>query len=187
MIAARAPRRPRGFSPGGFTLLEIILALALIGLLSAVLIGGSARLLGGSTPTPTEVFWKTVSAARKTALENGRDVRLSFDIKERGFALADGAMLKTFPIPPPAPGSAAAALRGDLAVDFLSGQKTGTSIILAGQVVETQPLPYVTFYSDGTCSPFRAQFRLGVNAHIVAIDPWTCAAVLTPADAASKF
>ena len=50
----------------GFTLLEILLALAIIALLASVLIGGSAALLNDRTATPTEVFWKTVQACRKT-------------------------------------------------------------------------------------------------------------------------
>jgi len=66
----------------GFTLLEILLALAIIALLASVLIGGSAALLNDRTATPTEVFWKTVQACRKTALKTGQDVRLGFEPKE---------------------------------------------------------------------------------------------------------
>jgi general secretion pathway protein H len=39
-------------------------------------------------------------------------------------------------------------------------------------------LPYVTFYADGTCSPFRAQLRTGGPARFVTLDPWTCAPLL---------
>jgi prepilin-type N-terminal cleavage/methylation domain-containing protein len=60
-----------GDPAAGFTLLEILLALAVIGLLSAVLIGGSARLLATKPLTPDDVFWKAVAQARKDALERG--------------------------------------------------------------------------------------------------------------------
>jgi general secretion pathway protein H len=38
----------------------------------------------------------------------------------------------------------------------------------------------VIFYPDGTCSPFRIQFRSTSDAHVLSIDPWTCAQTLTP-------
>ena len=55
-------------------------------------------------------------------------------------------------------------------------------ILLGGVAVETQTLPFVTFYSDGTCTPFRAQIQRNGGVTALAIDPWTCAAVLAPAD-----
>jgi general secretion pathway protein H len=55
-------------------------------------------------------------------------------------------------------------------------------VVLAGQVVDTESLPSVTFYGDGTCTAFRVQVRVGVDSHILSIDPWTCAPVLTPPD-----
>jgi general secretion pathway protein H len=39
-------------------------------------------------------------------------------------------------------------------------------------------MPFVTLYSDGTCTPFRVQFHSNGAARIIAIDPWTCAEVL---------
>jgi general secretion pathway protein H len=41
----------------------------------------------------------------------------------------------------------------------------------------------VTFYNDGTCTPFRAQVRTYAGAHMLSVDPWTCAPVLTKTDA----
>ena len=166
----RAPRR-------AFTLLEVLLALAIIALLASVLIGGSASLLNSRAVTPSEVFWKTVQESRKTALKTGRDVRLAFDPKEKKFILSDASGLdpatQEFPIP--APGD-------DLVLTFLTTQKGASMILLGGVAVETQTLPFVTFYSDGTCSPFRAQIQRNGDVTALAIDPWTCAAVLTPAD-----
>lgn len=184
MKAPRLPRRRFRFfgararhassfrSTIGFTLLELLLALGLIGLLATVLIGGSAQLLREKPVSADEVFWKVCSEARKTALTSGRDVRLAFaDDHEHGrrFTVDDGTGPRDFPVP----------VAGDLAVNFLSGQKVaGSAVILAGQVVETQALPSVTFYADGTCTAFRVQIRSGVDAHILSIDPWTCAPVL---------
>jgi prepilin-type N-terminal cleavage/methylation domain-containing protein len=164
----------------GFTLLEILLALALIALLGTVLIGGSARMLADKPESAHDVFWKSVSAARKTALLSGRDVRLAFlDDRDNGkrFTMSEGATTKVFPL----------ITTAEVAVNFLSAQPTaGTLVILAGQAVDTQSLPYVTFYGDGTCTAFRVQIRTGVDAHILNIDPWTCAPVLVSNDSATR-
>lgn len=161
----------------GFTLLEILLALGLVALFATVLIGGSSRLLSDKPVSADEVFWKAVGEARKAALQTGREVKLAYaDDRDHGkrFTVNDGTATKAFPILEASP---------DLAVSFLTGQKgSGNTVILAGQVVETQSLPSVTFYADGTCTAFRVQIRVLADAHILSIDPWTCAEVLTPPD-----
>lgn len=166
----RAPR-------AAFTLLEILLALAIIALLASVLIGGSASLLNSRAVTPSEVFWKTVQECRKAALKSGKDIRLAYDAKEKKFLLSDATGLdpttREFPIPD---------LGDDFTLTFLTTQKGASMILLGGVGVETQTLPFVTFYSDGTCTPFRAQIQKGGSVQALGIDPWTCAAVLSPVD-----
>lgn len=152
----------------GFTLLEILLALALIALLAGVLISGSADLIGDKPTTPEEVFWKAVQRARSGALSGERDVRLSFDAKDKAFVLDDGVKPQTLPVPP----------MRDLTVDLLAAQGGNSSILIGGEVVDSKVIPYVTFYADGTCTPFRVQFRAGGPARVIGIDPWTCARVL---------
>lgn len=152
------------------------MALAVVALLSSVLIGGSAKLLQDKPISTDQVFWKACSEARKAALESRREVQLGFaEDRERGrrFTVTDGADVREFPVQTP----------GDVGVNFLSAQSVaGTAVILAGQVIDTQALPGVTFYPDGTCTAFRVQLRVGVSAHILSIDPWTCAPVLPSKD-----
>jgi prepilin-type N-terminal cleavage/methylation domain-containing protein len=167
-LVSRASRR-------GFTLLEMLLTLALIALLAGALIGGSSALLAEKPPSAHDVFWSTVRTARKTALNTEQDLNLRYDEKTKAFQLTppDGGV-QSFPIPVAGSGN-------DLIVEFLAAQKTGGSILLGGTVVETEPLSGgVTFYADGTCTPFRLQIRVSGGAHIIAIDPWTCSPVLTP-------
>jgi general secretion pathway protein H len=162
-----------GDRAAGFTLLEILLALAVIGLIATVLIGGSARLLVTKPLTTDDVFWKAVAQARKDALERGHETHLGFDAKAKSFQITDltGAA-EAVPLTNPTP---------DMTAEFLpGGEASSSAALLAGNLVETTTIPFVTFYADGTCSPFRVQIRNGVAAHVIKIDPWTCAKILTP-------
>ncbi len=158
-----------------FTVLEVMMVLALIAMLTGVLITGSSRMASGNVATPEDTFWKSVMETRKSALLSGREIHLSFVDKDKDRALVakapDGSEQRyTFE------------WAGELKIDFLSMQKGGSAFLLAGQLIESQTIPFVTFYGDGTCSPFRLQIRDGGEPRIIVIDPWTCALVLPTTD-----
>jgi len=88
--------RVRGARPLGFTLLEILLALALIGLLSASLITAGTHLIDSRPRTPEEVFWEATRTARRTALKTQTEVGLSFDEKEKRFVVTQGETGSSF-------------------------------------------------------------------------------------------
>lgn len=154
-------------------------------LLAAVLIGGSAALLNEQPLSIDEVFWRTVQTARKEALTSEREIRVKFDAQKKQFNLLEG-------LAPPAPGPdgiipeeipvkqipVPAGNATDLAIEFLGAGKAGNSILVGGVLLESQPIPFVTFYSDGTCTPFRVQVARNGAVHTLAVDPWTCAPVL---------
>ncbi len=153
-----------------FTLVEVLVVIALIALLGTLLIAGSISLLRNQGKSIDDIFWLAVQSARKEALQSGRDVRLSYDPKAKAFVLDDGIAPRSLPIP----GAPA-----DLKVSLLSAAGgSGDTVLVGGTLVATQSLPWVTFFRDGICTPFQIQFFVRGSAHTVAIDPWTCAPVL---------
>ena len=168
-------RRARRNRRAGFTLLEILLTLAIIAAMAAVLVSGSIRLTEMKPISPQEIFWKAVQETRKRALRSGAEQQLRITGKNKTLALvASGPNGETsFPFN----------ATSDLQVELLSSGKSRSAILIGGQAVETGSVPYVTFYGDGTCSPFRVQFHAGGNSvFLVSIDPWTCAPVLLADD-----
>lgn len=158
----------------GFTLLEILLAVALIALLSAALVSTSVHLTDRKPRSNDQVFWEAVQMARRSALHSQSDVVLRYDEKNKEFVMSGANGQKSFPL---------ATSADDLRVEFLHADSGNSAILIGGQLVEMQTIPAVTFYGDGTCVPFRVQFRASGAAHVIAIDPWTCAPVLTDKNA----
>lgn len=152
-------------------MLEVLITLALIALLTGVLVIGTNRLLSDRPKTADELFWAATAQVRKDALLNNRDVRLSLDTKTYEFvALADGVETR-YPF----------VAKETAELEFLAPKQGGTSsaMLVGGNLVETQTIPFVTFYGDGTCLPFRAQLKTRNGARVLEIDPWTCAPMLT--------
>jgi prepilin-type N-terminal cleavage/methylation domain-containing protein len=188
-------RRPAGSlaasaqARAAFTLLEILISLALIALLIGATISVSPR--GDSALTTDEVFWKALNEARKQALTTQQDIRLGFDPKAKAFVIGANLGEQTDPnaSTPTSAGAGSPISVGatetfpvqfadKLTVDFLAATKSNSSMLIGGELIETDTKPYVTLYSDGTCTPFRVQFHSSGAARIIALDPWTCAEVL---------
>lgn len=166
---APAPRPTRARS--GFTLLEVLLTLALIALLAGVLVVGVNSMLSDHPKSPEELFWSAVAETRKEALLNNQDVRLSFDTETREFVARSQTGETRHPF----------VERETCDLDFLAPKTPGgfSAILIAGELVETQTLRQVTFYGDGTCSPFRVQLKTRTGVRVLELDPWTCAPVLS--------
>lgn len=152
-----------------FTLMEVLLVLAAIGLITTVMVVGGTRVLRSDDLSPEQILWKAVEEARRFALLHQCEVRVSYDSETQSFRAITPLGTETFPVP----------FDGELQIDFLSAQKAGRSILIGGRLVETEPLTGVSFFEDGTCTPFRVQLRVNNGeAQTIEIDPWTCAPVL---------
>jgi prepilin-type N-terminal cleavage/methylation domain-containing protein len=146
-------------TPGAaaFTLLEVLVVLALIGLISALLIGSSGALLKSIGRDDIETTALTaIAATRHSAVLAGHQQDLHYDDQTRTLSWDAGA----------------AALTGDGTVRLLPAVKT-SAMLVGGQAVEP-PLSRVRFYADGTCDPFRLEIAKDNTSRILSIDPWTC-------------
>lgn len=157
---------PRSSAPG-FTLVEVLLVLALMALVGAVLLPVAGTLFadpGGDDPE--DLLAGVLQEARRTAVLSGRPVALRFDAPGRRFVwTGDGT---------DAPQGERAA-GGVRQVDFLPATRGATGLV-RGQLVETGRPAVMDFFPDGTCTAVRLRMQpVAGAARTVAIDPWTCA------------
>jgi prepilin-type N-terminal cleavage/methylation domain-containing protein len=148
-----------------FTLVEMLMALALMALVSSVLISGMSGFFQQKESRPDDTFWSAVNSARQQALEHEETVSLQFneETAELRWSWHDGQ--DVLPLP-------------QTKLRFLPAEKSATRLI-GGVQFETDALPRVRFYPDGTCDAFRAELTVGSQApRLLRIDPWTCAPML---------
>lgn len=147
----------------GFTLVEVLLVLALLALFAVLFIPGVNSMLREiDSRGPEQIITETMLAARGAALESGRAVELRYDSKERRFQW-DAALKQPEALP------------ADVKLELLPPE-TGSLVLLGGQAVEVGELARVRFFPDGTCDPFRVRLQEGKDApRTLSMDPWTCA------------
>lgn len=162
---AVGPTRAGGLGRG-FTLLEIVVVLALFGLVSVLLLGGSGSLLRAIGREDVEsTTLNAIASARYEAVLAGRTLELRLDEKTRVLDWGAGRAI----------------LAGEDTVRLLPPVQT--SAVLIGGRLEEAAISSVRFHADGTCDPFRVEIVRGQAGRILVIDPWTCT-VLAPGDKA---
>ena len=148
----------QGGVSSGFSLLEIVVVLALFGLIGALLIGGGGSLLQASSRENAENTALTaIAAARHQAVLAGQIVEMRIDEKTRTLEWGAGR----------------APLPEKEELSLLPPVRSG-AMLIGGQLKE-ESIPRVRFYTDGTCDPFRLEITHDTSRRVIAIDPWTCA------------
>ncbi len=160
---------PRVRHRRGFTLIEILLVVALLGLGALLLVNGVTDITRVREPRSDEIFWQGVTAARQLALETDQTVSFRYDRDKRLLTWSAG------------PESLHSLAFSGRLLEFLPVTGQGT-VLIGGQLAETGSLTVVRFYPDGGCDAFRAQLTdASDHRTVLAIDPWTCAPMLTTA------
>lgn len=152
----------------GFTLIEVLLVLALLSLLVTLFIAGASDLFRSQEKTMDDIFWQAVQSARLQAVEGDVTVELRYDDKKKQLRWGAGETGSSLPWP-------------GKTMEFLPVEKRDT-ILIGGQLTDTGRMLLVRFFADGCVENFRAQF-VGNDGRIsqVEIDPWTCAPIVRKA------
>ncbi len=172
------PRRSSTRGRRAFTLLEILLVLALIGLLSGMMITGATRMLNPGPETPTQAFWTMAGAARRYALLNETEVRMSYDTTT-GELVASATNGTDLP-PVKVPGGGDLVFISGISPTALASPNTAVGSVfgdILGNGTDTT-ISSVVFYRDGTCTPFRVTVEGATAGNdaaspTIAVDPWT--------------
>ena len=153
----------------GFTLIEVLLTLALMALVSTVLISGTSQFFQARDDRPDDRFWQAVIAARQAALEQGQPVSLSYDKKTKILQWQA----------PAAPTTPVQSLNLPVKTFRFLPETRDATFLIGGVLTETTNLERVKFYPDGTCDAFRVEIvEMDNRREIIRIDPWTCAPIL---------
>jgi prepilin-type N-terminal cleavage/methylation domain-containing protein len=148
-----------------FTLLEVIMVIALLGLIATLFVAGGREMFRARERTLDDIFWQAVQAARLQAVREDTTVALRFD--EKNHRLVWGSMGEPHALDWPGK-----------SVEFLAAESRD-SILLGGQLVDTNGLKAVRFHADGTIDRFRVQLTdASGRVSRLELDPWTAAPVV---------
>ncbi|MGH8017469.1 MAG: pilus assembly FimT family protein [Opitutaceae bacterium] len=166
-------RRPRS---RGFTVIEILLVIALIGLFSTLFIVNLDALMRVSEGEAVETaFWEAAREARTRALVNRQPQALLYDEEGVAFVVEEQGT---------GAGRRFNVDRGrwteDLEIEIALQKRLPASqfSLVRGQLVEMRDVAMVHFYPDGTCTPFVFSMKVGEDERTIEIDPWTGAELL---------
>ncbi|MDQ5979618.1 MAG: ral secretion pathway protein [Verrucomicrobiota bacterium] len=147
-------------------MLEVILAIALLGLVAGLFISGGSDMFRSRQRTPADIFWEAVQAARLQAVQEDVVVTMRFDEKNQRL-LWHG----------PAGGEHGLDWPGKN-LEFLPADADDT-ILLGGQLVATGAVMAVRFHADGTTDRFRVQLTDAEGrVSQLELDPWTAAPIV---------
>ena len=158
----------------GFTLLEVLLVLVLIGLMSGLFII-SLESMARTTPGDAleAAFWSAMRHAREAAVKTREPQTISFDAKEQQFSVEgpDGAKTIHVDLDSPVENSKLDAV-------FTQVLPSNSFTLVRGRLVTERELPSMTVYPDGTCQPVTVEFRFPDGKSRLTLDPWTCAEIV---------
>ena len=158
----------------GFTLLEILLVLALMGAMAGLFV---ISLESMARTTPGEAlegaFWSAIRQAREAAVKSRFPVTISFDAKELEFVVEgpDGINTASVDLETPVEPSKLDAV-------FTQALPSNSFTLVRGRLVTEREIPSMKVFPDGTCQPVTVEFRFPGGTHRLSIDPWTCAEMI---------
>ncbi|MDQ8187346.1 prepilin-type N-terminal cleavage/methylation domain-containing protein [Pelagicoccus sp. SDUM812002] len=162
-------------SRSGFTLFELLLVLALIGLFSTVFVLNINTLMkDGEMETLEREYWRAVESARTGAVFKQQAHFLEWDPKGRRFLVISGGAAEAFPVEIESP------VELDIDVSFVEVAPENSYVLIGGRLVEKREIVKVGFFADGTCSPFEVSMKIADFETRFQMDPWTGVQLVNP-------
>lgn len=162
-------------SRGGFTLFELLLVIALIGLFSTVFVVNISSLMkDGEMETLERSYWRAVETARTGAVFKQQAHFLEWDSKDNRFLVVSGGVVEAFPV------EIASAADLEIEVLFEEVAPENSYVLIAGQLVAKREIVKAGFFPDGTCSPFQVSMRIAEFETRFQMDPWTGVQLVNP-------
>ncbi len=160
----------------GFTLVELMLTMALIALLSSLFIWNiNALLKQGELEALQNELWAAVEKAKQSAVFSRQRHRVRFDKDQQAFMVSSGGEEVPFIVDTSGMGE-------DIEIEVLFKKvlpRDGYRLV-RGELVTHREVDSVTFYPDGTCTPFSVDLTIGDYKSGYQIDPWTGSQLTTP-------
>ena len=154
---------------GAFTLIELMLTMALIALLSSLFIWNIQSLLKqGELEGLQNELWSAVDKAKQGAVFNRVLHRVRFDSENQAFMVSADGEEVPFKVD-------ISALGEDVEIEVifkLMLPRDGYRLI-QGELVTHKEIETITFYPDGTCTPFSVDLKIAEYESSYQIDPWT--------------
>ena len=161
------PARP------GFTLLETLLAIGLMSMIAAVLIGGSSTLLKSTVRSdPEDALRALLQTVRRTAVQKAAILELIPADNADGSGPDYFWGEENVDQDHPRTEERLPKIEG-VKVQILAPETTGA--ILLGGVASEQAILRMRFYPDGTCDRVRLEVTREEGRRVIPIDPLTCA------------
>ncbi|EDY85242.1 general secretion pathway protein H [Verrucomicrobiia bacterium DG1235] len=163
------------YSRKGFTLVEMLLAIALVAMLGSVFVLNVGTLLrDGELETLEKEYWRAVETARMGAVFKQQPHFIEWDGKGRQFLVRSAGSVESFEIDTESMGDV------EVEVFFEEIAPENSYVLIGGELVSKREIATVGFFPDGTCSPYTVSLKIaGFETHFQ-MDPWTGVQLVNP-------
>ena len=155
----------------------MMLTIALIALLSTMFVWNIKTLLKqGEMEALQNEFWSAVEKAKQRAVFSRLPCVVRFDIDQQAFVVSAGGESSVFEVDSEALGEV------EMEVLFMETLPRDGYRLIRGELVTRREIDSVTFYPDGTCTPFTVDLRIAEYEASYQIDPWSGAEMVKPGE-----
>lgn len=166
----------RSLGRDGFTLIELMLTMALIALLSSLFIWNIQSLLKqGELEALQNELWSAVEKAKQSAVFNRVPHRVRFDQESQAFMVSADGEEVPFKVDTSGLGEEV-----EIEVIFKLMLPRDGYRLIRGELVTHKEIETITFFPDGTCTPFSVDLKIAEYESSYQIDPWTGSQMTQP-------